>query len=365
MISTKLLQDGFKILNKGGKDLNFIKINNSIMYLINYQSTDTAIIKIGDTNLKDIDYRIKSDINEIQKGLKFFKDNNSIVELTGNSLIFKSGRKGVSVEIEESEINLDLSNDYFKEFKFDFKDFKARVEAVIPLKAKDNSRPMINGIHFNENHIVALDGFKLAISIDKLTNNKLDSMTLTELTTDYLVDILKIIKNEKEIIIRTKEKQVEFIIGNLKLVSDLFEGSYFNYQDIIRKDFDDTTTINNVDIKKLLDDVKFIESMSDIGRIVNNKIKGYAKETVEGRNTNGKLKSVKSVDTDNIRNQVELPYTVEGEDIDISFNIRYMRELLNALRKLNDTTNLGFMRSLNPIFFRNENSIYLLLPVRI
>ena len=348
MISTKLLQDGFKILNKGGKDLNFIKINNGVMYLINYQSTDVAIIKIGDTNLKDIDYRIKSDINEIQKGLKFFKDNNSIVELTGNSLIFKSGRKGVSVEIEESEINLDLNDDYSKEFKFDFKDFKTRVEAVIPLKAKDNSRPMINGIHFNENHIVALDGFKLAISIDNLTNNKLDPMTLTELTTDYLVDILKIIKTEKEIIIRTKEKQVEFIIGNMRLVSELFEGSYFNYQDIIRKDSDDTTTINNVDIKKLLDDVKFIESMSDTGRILNNKIKGYNKNN-----------------NDNIRNQVELPYTVEGEDIDISFNIRYMRELLNALRKLNDTTNLGFMGSLNPIFFRNENSIYLLLPVRI
>lgn len=348
MISTKLLQDGFKILNKGGKDLNFIKINNGIMYLINYQSTDTAIIEIGDTELKDMDYRIKSDINEIQKGLKFFKDNNSIVELTGNSLIFKSGRKGVSVEIEESEIKLDLSNDYSKEFKFDFKDFKTRIEAVIPLKAKDNSRSMINGIHFNENHIVALDGFKLAISIDNLTNNKLDPMTLTELTTDYLVDILKIIKNEKEIILRTKEKQVDFIIGNVKLVSDLFEGSYFNYQDIIRKDSDDTTTINDVDIKKLLDDVKFIESMSDIGRILNNKIKGYNKNN-----------------NDNVRNQVELPYTVEGEDIDISFNIKYMRELLNALRKLNDTTNLGFMGSLNPIFFRNENSIYLLLPVRI
>ena len=348
MISTKLLQDGFKILNKGGKDLNFIKINNGIMYLINYQSTDAAIIEIGDTELKDMDYRVKSDINEIQKGLKFFKDGMSTVDLIENSLIFKSGRKGVSIEIEESEINLDLNNDYTKEFKFDFKDFKTRIEAVIPLKAKDNSRPMINGIHFNENHIVALDGFKLAISIDNLTNNKLDPMTLTELTTDYLVDILKIIKNEKEIILRTKEKQVEFIIGNVKLVSDLFEGSYFNYQDIIRKDYDDTTTINNVDIKKLLDDVKFIESMSDNGRLLNNQIKGYNKNN-----------------NDNIRNQVELPYTVEGEDIDISFNIRYMRELLNALRKLNDTTNLGFMGSLNPIFFRNENSIYLLLPVRI
>ena len=348
MISTKLLQDGFKILNKGGKDLNFIKINNCIMYLINYQSTDTAIIEIGDTNLKDMDYRIKSDINQIQKGLKFFKDNNSIVELVGNSLIFKSGRKGVSVEIEESEINLDLNDDYSKEFKFDFKDFKTRVEAVIPLKAKDTSRPMINGIHFNKNHIVALDGFKLAISIDNLTNNKLDPMTLTELTTDYLVDTLKIIKTEKEIILRTKEKQVEFIIGNVKLVSDLFEGSYFNYQDIIRKDSDDTTTIKNIDINKLLDDIKFLESMADMGRLENNIIRGLLKNETS------------------IKNKVKLEYgIVEGDDIDIAFNLNYMRVLLNALKKLNDTTNIGFMDSLNPIMFRNENSIYLLLPIRI
>lgn len=347
MLSTKKLQDGFKILNRGGKEsLNFIQFKDEVVKLINIKnnSFNVAIIEVGNSSSSDSIYNIKNSVNELQKGLKFFKEGTTEIELKENTIILTSGRKQVIVNIEKSNLKLDIENEYSNTFKFDFKDFKNRVDAIIPLRGKDSTRPMLGGIHFNKNHIVALDGFKLGVSIDNETKNTIDPMTLTKSGTDYLVDIMKIVKSEN-IIMKTNDNKVEFEFDNVKLISNLFEGSYFNYQDILRKSYDDTTTINNVDIKKLLDDIKFLESMSDIGRILNNQIKGY--------------------NNDNIRNQVELPYTVEGEDIDISFNIKYMRELLNALRKLNDTTDLGFMGSLNPIFFRNENSIYLLLPMRV
>ena len=349
-MSTKKLQDGFKILNRGGKEsLNFIQFKDEVVKLINIKnnSFNVAIIEVGNSSSSDSIYNIKNSVNELQKGLKFFKEGTTEIELKENTIILTSGRKQVIVNIEKSNLKLDIENEYSNTFKFDFKDFKNRVDAIIPLRGKDSTRPMLGGIHFNKNHIVALDGFKLGVSIDNETKNTIDPMTLTKSGTDYLVDIMKIVKSEN-IIMKTNDNKVEFEFDNVKLISNLFEGSYFNYQDILRKSYDDTTTINNVDIKKLLDDIKFLESMSDTGRILNNQIKGYNKNN-----------------NDNVRNQVELPYTVEGEDIDISFNIKYMRELLNALRKLNDTTDLGFMGSLNPIFFRNENSIYLLLPMRV
>ena len=350
MISTKKLQDGFKILNKGGNEsLNFIQFKDEVVKLINIKnhSSDIAIIEVGNSNISDSIYEIKNSVNELQKGLKFFKEGTTEIELKENTIILTSGRKQVIVNIEKSNLKLDIKNEYNNTFKFDFKDFKNRVDAIIPLRGKDSTRPMLEGIHFNKNHIVALDGFKLGVSIDNETKNKLDPMTLTELTTDYLVDIMKIVKPD-DIVMKTNDNKVKFEFDNVKLISKLFEGSYFNYNDVLRKSYDDTTTIKNIDINKLLDDIKFLESMADVGRLENNILSGLLKNESSPKN------------------KVKLPYgIVEGDEIDISFNLNYMRVLLTALRKLNDTTNLGFMGSLNPIMFRNEDSIYLLLPIRL
>lgn len=350
MLSTSQLQDGFKILNRGGKEsLNFIQFKDEVVKLITIKnnSSDVAIIEVGNSSSSNSIYEIKNNVNELQKGLKFFKEGTTEIELKENTIILTSGRKQVIVNIEKSNLKLDIKNEYNNTFKFDFKDFKNRVDAIIPLRGKDSSRPMINGIHFNENHIVALDGFKLGVSIDNETKNIVDPMTLTKSGTDYLVDIMKIVKSD-DIIMNTNDNKVKFEFDNVKLISKLFEGSYVNYNDVLRKSQDDTTIIKNMDINKLLDDIKFLESMADIGRLENNILSGLLKNESSPKN------------------KVKLPYgIVEGDEIDISFNLKYMRVVLNSIKKLNDITTICFMGSLNPIMFRNEDSIYLLLPIRL
>ena len=349
MISTKLLQDGFKILNKGGELFNYIKIKSGKVYLINITNVDVAIVEVGETNIEDGSHQIRTKLNDIQKGLKFFNEDTTDMEVIEDDTIkLISGRKSIAIDIDTNRLNVEYDISSSTEFKFDFKDFKKRFESVIPLKAKSETRPNIYGLHFNKNHMVTLDGYKMAVSIDNETDNTLDPVTIQGDTVKYLGSILKVIRNYDDLIIKYDDSRIEFKMDNVKLISNIYEGDYFNYEDIIRTEFNDTTKIKDVNVKELLDDIKFLEAMSDTGRIIDNKIQGYT------RDENG-----------NLLNEVDLNYDMQGDKLDISFNLTYMRILLNSLRMVNDTTNIGFSGGLNPIFFRNENSIYLLLPVRI
>ena len=68
MLSTKKLQDGFKILNKGGKEFaNYIQFKDGSVRLLNITSFDVAIIEVGNSSSPNSIYEIKNNVNELQK----------------------------------------------------------------------------------------------------------------------------------------------------------------------------------------------------------------------------------------------------------------------------------------------------------
>lgn len=269
-----------------------------------------------------------------------------------NDITFSDDR----VTTEKREIkfnNVDtvdiLEYTYDEKISLPTEEFKQLMQ-VVTAAAKDDTRPILQGVSFKDSECCALDGYRL--SLRKGSFN---------LKNQYVIksDLLKVAreliqKKTKEISIEFNKENFKITIDNNILISDLIEDDFISYSQIIPKDF---ITKINLNTKEVLDELSFINDVN----------------TLEKRDKTDK--TVKPIlfhivaDEVVLRNQsntakVTLEGTVEGEEITIGFNPKYIKEALQG-SKNNFTMNLN--NSVHPCIITSDefNGLELVLPVRL
>ena len=196
--------------------------------------------------------------------------------------------------------------------------------------ATEESRPVLTGINaeFEGEHLklVAADGFRLAVH-EMALNSAVDEKTMVIIPTRTLSELNRLLGDQEEpveITINQQKSQALFRLKNAELVSQLIQGSFPDYSQVIPQSY---TTRAVVDVNEFLRIIKmssiFARDASGIVRLL---------VTPGSELTPGKL--TVSAQAEEIGGNVsEMDALVDGEEAKIAFNARYLSDVLSVLHQ--------------------------------
>lgn len=171
-----------------------------------------------------------------------------------------------------------------------------------------------------------------------------------------LKEVLYIANEEDKIEIYLTNNRILFKIKNVKIVSRLIEGKFVNYNQVIPKNFD--TEINI--IKKV-----FLNSLERAFILTRNELK--SKFNIIKLKIKEKIMILSSKITEIGDIYEEIPIYLDGKELELGFNGKYLIEILKNIDsdeikiKLNDSQSPGIITGNK----ENQKFIYLILPVRL
>jgi len=226
--------------------------------------------------------------------------------------------------------------------------------AIAP--ANDETRPVLAGVYFHFSGktltLAATDSYRLAESQIPLENEVPDQKLIVPARTINEVIRLTALNDSEEIAILSTENQVSFKINETEIVSRLIEGSFPNYQQIIPAASKIKITLNFAD---LLAAVKMSSLFAKDSSNNNVMIKSQKDEVV-----------VSSAVSQTGNSKSSVPALVDGGEIEIAFNARYILDVLQVVESqkitllLNDQLSAGVIKSPD-----DKNFLYIIMPLKL
>ncbi len=245
--------------------------------------------------------------------------------------------------------------------KVEVEAFQQSINQVVFAAATEESRPVLTGVdaQFKDDllTLAAADGFRLAIfrlplatPVGESTEAIIPARTLAELNrlmTDQ--------EEPVEITVNSNKSQALFRLKDAELVSQLVQGTFPNYTQLIPQSFN-TRMVVSVDefLRATKTASIFARDGSGIVRLV--VTPGAAKAP-------GKL--TVSARSEEIGDDVgEIDATVEGEESKIAFNGKYLTEVLSVLHETQvalETTNPSSPGVIRPV--GTDNYLHVVMPM--
>jgi len=259
--------------------------------------------------------------------------------------------KGMSAE--DYPLIPDISTE--KKIIIDMQLFRETLSQTVFAATLDDNRPEISGVLFNfkgeDLTVAATDSYRLAekrIKVEGSINQKI----IIPLKT--LQELGRILSNsmQKKIELYLNENQVAFNTENIVLTSRLIDGNYPDYEQIIPNEEKTKTTV------KVSDLVKAVKGAALFCKTGINDIKMTiipTKNEVVILSTNSGLGE----------NMTNIQADIEGEEVEIVFNYRYLLDGLNNLQSeqvIIKTSNQGAPGVFVPD--NKEGYLYIVMPIR-
>lgn len=328
---------------------------------------------------------LKLTTNDLEIGTEHTMDCNVIEEgktvvdiKTLNEIIRKIEDEEVEILVEDNLFVLKSVNGIFKlatmnaneypklpifnienSISINQKIFKDMIKRSLFAVSTDENRPIYNGallkVESNILTIVAVDGFRLALRKNVSNENINDFKVI--IPGKVLSELLKVLSDEEEskVKIGVNKNQALFEMGRSILVSRIIEGDFLNYNTIIPDSYE---TKVKVKTKNLLDSFE--------------RVALFAKENKE-KDRKAPLKMNIGIDgivlscvseAGDAKEGVQA--VVEGKDIEIGFNPRY---IIDALKVIDDNEiYIEFTSSISPVLIKPVNTkeyIYVVLPIKL
>ncbi len=235
------------------------------------------------------------------------------------------------------------------------------INQVVFAAATEESRPVLTGVcaQFSGDSLTlaAADGFRLAVyklpistPVSQETEVIIPGRTLSELN--------RLIADQEEsvdITLNPNKSQVLFRLKNVELISQLIQGTFPNYSQLIPQSSNTKVIVNVADFLRATKTASiFARDGSGIVRLV---------ITPGGEMSPGKL-SV-SARSEEIGDDVgEIDATVEGEEAKIAFNGKYLTDVLSVLSEVQvalETTNPSSPGLIRPV--GTDNYTHVVMPM--
>lgn len=218
--------------------------------------------------------------------------------------------------------------------------------------SSEETRYNLNGIYLtneNEKYIraVATDMHRLASAAIELEEVTSCSLIIPKKTVNELIKILD--DYQGEVIVNFSETKISFLFGQIILISKLIDGTFPNYQQALPSETKYSITIN----RKLLQEV-----VDRISAITTEKTRGI--KLSFGNN----MLTIKSVGEGNSAASEDINIDFSENNIDISFNEKYLLEMLSIIKsdeiviKLNDSESPAIIEDLT-----DKYAIYIIMPM--
>ncbi len=236
------------------------------------------------------------------------------------------------------------------------------ISQVVFAAATEESRPVLTGINAQFNGdlltLAAADGFRLAV-------HKLPLATPVEQSAEVIIpgrtlaELGRLITDQEEaveITVNPNKSQAIFRLKNIELVSQLVQGTFPNYTQLIPQSYNSRMIVSVAEFLRATKTASiFARDGSGIVRLVIAPGSGELKA--------GKL--TVSARSEEIGDDVgEIDATVEGEEAKIAFNGKYLTDVLSVLEEAQvalETTNPSSPGVLRPV--GTDNYIHVIMPM--
>lgn len=206
--------------------------------------------------------------------------------------------------------------------------FRQMIDQSTFAAATDESRPILTGVqaqfHQGGLTLAAADGFRLAVTSADVGAD-LDQATGVIIPARALAELNRISGDQEEqieLIINPNRSQILFHLSNTDLVSQLIEGTFPDYGQIVPKAYATRTTVNTQEFLKAVK-VAFLFARDAANIVRLNVIPGS--ELTPGQMV------VAGTSAELGDNVSELDATAQGDGIEIAFNARYLIDVLSVV----------------------------------
>jgi DNA polymerase-3 subunit beta len=307
--------------------------------------------KIKSTGKITVPARILTEIvSNLRPGPLNLKSEKELLELTQAN--FKSTITGMNAsdfpslpqEPKENAFTLIPKEDFFE-----------AISKVLYSVSQDETRPTLTGVLFAQKRdktvVVSTDGFRLSKKeVDWESKSYFGSLIVPK---SVLNEIMRfsIESNDMGFLYDKKEKQIVYKIDEALVSSRLIEGDYPDFEKIIPKNH-----ITSVNVDKA-DFVKSIKLGSVFARDSANVVTLEAKK--------GSLSILSESQYSGVQKN-SLEAKVEGEDLTIAFNYRFLEEFANSIP--GESVAMEFKDSQSAGVFKDPSDgkyLHLIMPVKI
>ena len=228
--------------------------------------------------------------------------------------------------------------------------------------ASDESRPVLTGVELKleESNIVmaAADGFRLAVYTGQLSEPVADALKVI-VPARTMNEIQRLASEQSapvQVTLSPEKGQVMFKLEHVEVVSQLLQGNFPNYDQLIPERYETRAVMELDDLKRATQSAAvFARDGSNIVRL-----EMMPQESGEG----GQLKvSARSEEVGDNLDELDIDQ-LDGEDAKIAFNVRYLMEIVNVLGR--GKVALEVTNSSSPGVFRPADSdryVHVVMPM--
>jgi len=210
-------------------------------------------------------------------------------------------------------------------------DLKEMITQVIFAASTDEARPVLMGaqISINENTVsmAAADGFRISVRSGQLSTPVSEPVSII-VPARALAELARVTMDGSDTVrmsIPSGRGQVIFSLKDMEIASQLIEGKFPDFNQIIPKAFKTRTVITTAQFLKACKQVEvFAREGAYVSRLNLKPMEGGPGE-VEMNAANEETGS----------SDVVLDATIDGAPLLIAFNVRYLREVLEVIRTPN------------------------------
>ena len=243
---------------------------------------------------------------------------------------------------------------------FDPDRLRKALSQVVFAAATDDSRPILTGVQFamsgNEIRLAAADGFRLSVHEMRVEASVPErSVVVPARSLQELSRLLGEAKSDVVMTFNAAGTQVQFDLGHAKLIAQLIQGTFPNYQQLIPPSHNTRTEVGVADFTRETRIASiFARDGSGIVRLQAQPGEGGAP---------GRLTITARADEVG-NNEGDLDAVVDGEEAKVAFNGRYLTDVLSVI----DTDRVAIETTTpsNPGVFRplgDDTFVHVVMPM--
>ena len=339
-----------KTMGKLSTDWVTVSVEGNTMTVNSVDFVNQIILTIPVEESQDFLVGI-AELEKLVKAIKKF-DLYTTFEFDGENILISDGKKKLKlITVDKYDIKQVSKNNPFTVSGLILENAYSKVKKSI---AKEESRLILCGVHFKNNFIETIDGYRVSqikISQDYFNHDFIVHPKALEI-------ILPVAKKDKlDVTIDISENRCVMTTGNkdytLTVLGGLYEGEFLNTDRVFTDDYEYCLSFS--ENKAIVSELEFIKDMTGVDSTTNKPLP--IKYLIDEN------KLTISSDKETTTSEVEFD-KAEGyfkDTFKIAFNPNYM---LDAIKNISGAFTMQFISHLTPCIIKNEEERYLVLPVR-
>ena len=251
--------------------------------------------------------------------------------------------------------------------RVDSQEFKRAISRVAFAAASEESRPVLTGIEAKLNGdrftLAAADGFRLAVQHGTLAAAVEEEIgvIIPARTMNELSRLLTDQDDTVEIMMVPARSQIMFKSGGVEVVSQLVQGTFPNYEQLIPNKYDTRCTFDSQRLLRVTRSAAIFAR--DGSNIIRLQLAPRAEDADETEAPGTATISGRSEEVGENQTTLDM-MDIEGEEAKIAFNSRYLQEVLAVLER--GSVAIETTSSSSPGVFKptdDENYVHVVMPM--